>query len=810
MKKNKIKIFLIFLLLLFLISCKKEIDLPKTPGYPGESEGLFGKAAAMFKTYPDWAAKPDRMFVYPEQIEFDEELRVRILDYDFIYRFGYYFNTKEKKWELFELTGDKRVQDWYLGRTARTTIDIEPDIFQKGDNFLVLYACNKKDGYFDCNDNKWMLTFFTVTKDYYYEDFLIEEDIDDFIFIASKKETRKLSGETIRVYIAEYMKENEKATVEITRMKTTEAAKRFLSPWNTFTRNYKNYSISHISHYVLDEEYYALWMKNNIGIKIKFEKNEFPAELVDTYLEKHPGIKINLTRFETEKEINPPVQESETPSTPTGCGDKKIRGTERCDPSGSICIIEEFPILEIREGQQISIDSNKIKITANEIITDSETSYVFIKVNEITKLMQENQLMSFEQNGYVHVFSIFPNEVKLAFGYTLGNCSAGCRCIVEMAPTQKSICGDGKIEGIEECDPPGENCYARSGLLSTCTNECECPEPFFPLTFCGDGIVQRPNFFRQMEMCDPPNPQVGACNVLGQPGWCTQNCQCIVGAVPNICGDKILNPRTEECDPPGSLCIKEGKLSKCSDNCKCDIIIPQPTDNNEILLSICNTTQPECWGLGSCEKNGKQGECSPDCKCIIEENNEDLEFQYKEDQQIEYQYQEENSEEKSVCGNYIIESGEECDPPSSLCEFKFSLTTLDGICQTDCKCAMKDMCEFFPLNNSEEISNEVLLIFNKCKNKECPENAKLTSKENIITLTIKYSDIYYEKYSFINGEIPVEKFECTKVPEMTANQITGYATIIPQENKENKEIIIISILASFLIIGVMLFNFINK
>ena len=135
-----------------------------------------------------------------------------------------------------------------------------------------------------------------------------------------------------------------------------------------------------------------------------------------------------------------------------------------------------------------------------EIISDVIPAYAFINVHGITKVMTENQIMQFGEFGYVHVYSILPDRVKLAYGTELGNCSTGCRCVAFTIPTVTGICGDGNVTGDEECEKPGDACYANSGLLSVCTNDCKCPEPWTGLTFCGDNAVQTPNTFGLMEM----------------------------------------------------------------------------------------------------------------------------------------------------------------------------------------------------------------------------------------------------------------------------------------------------------------------
>ena len=227
-KHRKFLLFFSLLVLLFLVSCK-QIDVPREPTPPDRQGAFVGKAVAALRAYPDWAAKPNKMFVYPEEIEYDDELRVKILDYEFIYRFGYYFNTVDGIWELFELEGEPKIKDWYVGKTARAIIEITDDIFQIGENYIVLYACDKVGDFFECNDNKWMLTYFRVMPEEDYDVYVIETDIGDFEFLTSRREKRTLAGEEMKIFIAEYITEDDdKATVEVAKVSNKEQAKRAL------------------------------------------------------------------------------------------------------------------------------------------------------------------------------------------------------------------------------------------------------------------------------------------------------------------------------------------------------------------------------------------------------------------------------------------------------------------------------------------------------------------------------------------------------------------------------------------------------
>ncbi len=42
------------------------------------------------------------------------------------------------------------------------------------------------------------------------------------------------------------------------------------------------------------------------------------------------------------------------------------------------------------------------------------------------------------------------------------------------------------------------------------------------------------------------------------------------------CGDREVNQASEECDPPGSVCTKNGKQGVCDDFCKCPVVVDPP------------------------------------------------------------------------------------------------------------------------------------------------------------------------------------------------------------------------------------------
>jgi hypothetical protein len=93
------------------------------------------------------------------------------------------------------------------------------------------------------------------------------------------------------------------------------------------------------------------------------------------------------------------------------------------------------------------------------------------------------------------------------------------------------VCGNGMLEGTEECDPPATG----PGTTNTCDMNCKK----IPIV-CGNGLIQ------PGETCDPPNGTS-----------CSMTCQ---SQTPPRCGDGVVNQPSEECEPPGTM--------TCDANCK--------------------------------------------------------------------------------------------------------------------------------------------------------------------------------------------------------------------------------------------------
>ncbi len=262
-------------------------------------------------------------------------------------------------------------------------------------------------------------------------------------------------------------------------------------------------------------------------------------------------------------------------------------------------------------------------------------------------------------------------------GTTICACPDGYFCDEDGACVDH-VCGDGRIDGPEACDPPGacptscddgQVCTADSlvGEASACTARCVfterttcaggdgcCPAGCNAASdgdcspSCGDGLVSPP------ERCDPPASCPTSCDdgnactvdrLFGSAAACSANCSNtpIVVCVPGdgccpagchalndgdcdpVCGNGVVES-PERCDPPSSC------PTSCNDNdaCTVDTIVGAASECTRRCERTAVTT---CRHGDGCCPDGcnvlNDGDCDPDC------------------------------------GNGVIEPGETCDPPGS-------------------------------------------------------------------------------------------------------------------------------------------------
>lgn len=163
--------------------------------------------------------------------------------------------------------------------------------------------------------------------------------------------------------------------------------------------------------------------------------------------------------------------------------------------------------------------------------------------------------------------------VSIGQGFIGGDLACDGACAFDVSGcTAPPDCGNGVIEGTEECDGAdldGATCESRnfdSGTLA-CTGGCAFDES--DCQTCGDGEVSG------SEVCDGANLGAGSCTGLGHDGGtlsCAANCFSFVQDACSDCGDGIVES-PEVCDSsmfPGQSCTSngyEGGSLTCNGTC---------------------------------------------------------------------------------------------------------------------------------------------------------------------------------------------------------------------------------------------------
>ncbi|MCB0332526.1 MAG: pilus assembly protein [Bdellovibrionales bacterium] len=282
----------------------------------------------------------------------------------------------------------------------------------------------------------------------------------------------------------------------------------------------------------------------------------------------------------------------------------------------------------------------------------------------------------------------------LADGVCIGIHGLTGRCV----DCQCVWCGDGELNGIDECEPPGSTCSNGGQCTETCKciscgngrhdggEDCDTSDPNggnevcqddhddqnavcsdCVCLYCGDGIKNN------SEICDGESG-------IGELGCesCNADCTCAQ------CGDGTING-SETCD------ADNGTQGQCADgqvciNCQCEYCgdgiknLEEECDRQDGLGSECRRCTPEClcnicgdgYVLGGekCDaQNGTQGQCQDGETC-----NECL---------CEY------------CGDGIRNNGEICDGQDGVGEVGCESCNDDCTCETcgDGEIGDNEQCE---------------------------------------------------------------------------------------------------------------------
>jgi len=204
------RLTLLVILAVALTACGGSDELPPTPPPPGGKVTVGGAIAGMAAGMPSWAAPPRNIALTPKEAFYNDGVLVSVSDYDYIYSNAYIFNSQVRTWQKLVLEGEK-TQEWISGQ-AIASINIDESTFAEGDNYVVVYACDKANGNWDCNAQKWMLATFTVQGEAtgaipelaQVDEFVINERIDPFVVEGTTAEKDNFGDVNVIRYDAKY------------------------------------------------------------------------------------------------------------------------------------------------------------------------------------------------------------------------------------------------------------------------------------------------------------------------------------------------------------------------------------------------------------------------------------------------------------------------------------------------------------------------------------------------------------------------------------------------------------------------------
>lgn len=165
--------YLIFLTVLLFIGCTKtDSGLPPNPGSIGGAVGRATSAVDQSFSEPFDTVKVDPMTIVfkPSQANASkiEEtvLRVAVSGYDYVWKTGYIY--KNNSWIKFEFKETPNENSKWISSKATVEFNslIPAEFNSKDENAVIVYACkyDSKTSNWDCNENKWLLKVFNVTK----------------------------------------------------------------------------------------------------------------------------------------------------------------------------------------------------------------------------------------------------------------------------------------------------------------------------------------------------------------------------------------------------------------------------------------------------------------------------------------------------------------------------------------------------------------------------------------------------------------------------------------------------------------------
>lgn len=300
---RKTAVFAVMLLFL-LVACKEE--LPPSPPPPGGDAGVGRAIVGMAGAMPAWAAGAKNVAVTPAEAYYGDGVVVSVSNFDYIYSSGYLFNSQTRVWEKFQLQGEL-AENW-VKMQAIGSVAIDQAKFKEGDNYLVIYACSKVGGAWDCNNKKWMLVIFKVVGSATgaipelanVNQFVINQPVGPFVVIGTTAEKDNFADINVIRYDAKYREPNGLVVlvhvfdfnnrVEVDKTISTLFRDIVVNGW-------KQHKGSNLAVFLDENDHrVAVWTSGKEIIYVEtFEAAAANKETIDAYLAKYPSDLQKLT-----------------------------------------------------------------------------------------------------------------------------------------------------------------------------------------------------------------------------------------------------------------------------------------------------------------------------------------------------------------------------------------------------------------------------------------------------------------------------------------------------------------------------------
>jgi hypothetical protein len=211
------------------------------------------------------------------------------------------------------------------------------------------------------------------------------------------------------------------------------------------------------------------------------------------------------------------------------------------------------------------------------------------------------------------------NDTCMSLGYPTPG-SPGCltNCKYDLAPCQ---CGDGKIEGMEQCDGTdlnGHTCASEGFTAGTLSCDATCKLVTTSCTKCGNGVAE------PGEQCDGTDLGGHTCVSEGFVGGtlgCDASCKLVTTGCTK-CGNGVVDPG-EQCDGTnlgGHTCVSEGFAGgTLGCNASCNLVTTGCTKCGNGVIDPGEQCDGTNLGGQTCVTQGFSGgtlSCSPTCTLV--------------------------------------------------------------------------------------------------------------------------------------------------------------------------------------------------